>query len=323
MDPESDGAAPTRLAIGTEIGSRGLRAVLGSERGDVLDSVHAIQPGVNAQAATDTLFTLIDQLLGRYDGDTSAIRTIGIAFGGPVDVNRGTIIYSPRTPGFENYPLAGLVEERFGIPSFVENDARCAAIGEYRFGAGRGAHSLVYVQLGIGVGGGIVINGELQHGIAMTAGEFGHMQVSHSGPRCSCGKRGHLEAYVSEPSILARFRESGGAAGRVDVGAIFNGLDAPESPAGIVASEAVQMIGLAIANLVTALGFDTVVIGGYANGLGPAFVAAVRARVRQYALDSAVRRITLTTGQLGAEATLIGTVALGIDRAAAAREVIV
>jgi glucokinase len=247
-----------------------------------------------------------------------SIAAVGIAFGGPVDPQRGTTINAPRTAGFEAFPLAGLLEERIGIPAYLENDARAAAYGEYRFGAGRGAHGLLYMQFGIGVGGGIVLEGRLEHGAGMTAGEFGHMPVSTSGPRCSCGKPGHLEAYVSEPAILARLQlesdslEWGSASpAEIRIEQVFNNSDDPASLA--IASEAIQMIGVAIASLVTALSCDMVVLGGYASRIGTPFVAGVRARVRQHALESALRRLTISTAQLGADASLIGVTSLALD----------
>ncbi|MGH9173394.1 MAG: ROK family protein, partial [Vicinamibacterales bacterium] len=245
------------------------------------------------------------------------------AFGGPVDVDRGVTIRSHRVSGFEQFPLVGVIEDRFGIRTIVENDARAAAFGEFTLGAGRGARDMVYLHLGYGVGGGVIVAGALQHGASMTAGELGHMIVSangHDGPRCSCGKPGHLEAYASEPAMIERMRlrlapatpdvKAGWLASPgITVRRVFESVDNDQHARAVV-DDTVQVIGLALANLVTALNPDAVVIGGYVAEAGPSMIAAIRAKIRQYAFDPAARRVTVAAAQLGADAGITGAVAL-------------
>lgn len=323
MVPKAPGSGESPFAIGVEIGTRGLRVALYRSDGSFVDSLHAIGPLSTANQTVDTLFDLIDNLTQRHPEVVGYLQGIGIAFGGPVDTHRGITIASPRILGFEDFPLAGVIEDRYQLPVLVENDARAAALGEYEHGAGRGANSMIYMQLGIGVGGGVIIDGRLHHGSAMTAGEFGHMPVTADGPRCSCGKPGHLEAYVSETALLERLRDrllhdpyeaaEWAAIEHLHVADVFGRTH--ESPiAADVASEAIKMIGLALANLVTALSFDSVVIGGYATSLGPSFVASVRARIRQYAFDAPGRRVSVATAQLGQQGALIGATSLMFRR---------
>lgn len=311
------------LVLGAELGSRGMRVVVADRGGQILDSVHGILPRATALTAVDSLCLLIEQMLARPSVDLARLAGIGVAFGGPVDAERGTTISSSRIPGFEQFPLVGVMEDRFGLPVMLENDARAAALGEYRLGAGRGAHTMIYLQLGIGVGGGIVLDGRLLHGSTMTAGEFGHMPVTADGPRCSCGKPGHLEAYVSESAVLNRMRErlwlsdpliaeAWQAAGGVSMRRIFEAVETDDN-AREVADLTTRMIGLALATLVTALNSDAVVLGGYARDLGDRFVASVRARIRQFAFDSAAQRLTVSAGQLGDDAAVLGAIALTVD----------
>jgi len=306
-------------ALGVEIGSRGIRAAIVDQQARVLESVRSIGAPASAQATLEQTFRLIEQLMDRPRVDRSRLLTAGVAFGGPVDPQRGVTIEGPRTSGFESYPLAGLLEERLGLPVFLENDARAAAVGEYRYGAGRGARALIFMQFGIGVGGGIILEGKLLHGAGMTAGEFGHIPVSATGPRCSCGKPGHLEAYVSEPAILERARGAMAAQGgraALSIEDVFNNPDDPAVAA--VAAEATQMIGMAIASMVTALSGDMIVLGGYAARAGAPFIGAVRARVRQHSLESALRRLTISTTQLGNESSLLGVTSLAFERVSTA-----
>ncbi len=322
----SDGQrSDSALAIGVEIGGRGHRVALASSDGTFIDSAHAIGHGPNAVATVDTICGLIESIMSRRDVGDDIVHGIGVAFGGPVDSDRGITQRSHRVPGFEHFPLAGVIEDRFGIRTVLENDARAAAVGEFTLGAGRGARDMVYLHLGFGVGGAIIIDGHLQHGASMTAGEIGHMVVSangHDGPRCSCGKPGHLEAYASEPSIIERMRirliQSDAevktlwlSSPGISVRRIFDSVETDHIAQDVV-NETVQVIGLALANLVTALNPDAVVIGGYVAETGPAMTAAIRAKIRQYAFDAAARRVTVAAAQLGTDAGLAGAVVLAL-----------
>lgn len=315
----------SQLAIGVEIGGRGQRVVLVSRDGRVVDSLQAIEPGSTAYGIVDTVSLLIEQLLARKRGGDVPVAGIGIAFGGPVDADRGLTIRSHRTDGFENFPIAGLLEERFQLPTVLENDARAAGLGEFTHGAGRGSRDLVYIQLGTGVGGGVILNGVLQHGASMTSGEFGHMVVAADGPRCSCGKPGHLEAYASEQSIVARMRQQLQDAPPdttarwltspgVTAKRIFEAAE-DDPYARAVVDETVQVLGLAMANLVTALNPDAVIVGGYIAEIGASITAAIRAKIRQYAFDAAARRVTVAGGQLGPDAGVIGATVLAFAAA--------
>lgn len=313
----------TQLAIGAEIGSRGLRAVLGDGSGKLLDSMHAIDHSDNALATVAGITQLIEQLMHRHHLNPDQLSGIGIAFGGPVDTLRGLVIRSHRTPGFDNFPIAGIVEERFGVHVCVENDARAAAIGEFRYGAGRGSRNMIYLQLGIGIGGAIIVDGHVVHGSTMTAGELGHMSVSTDGPRCSCGKPGHLEAYASEVAIVERMRERLSdasptttatwlASPGITLKRIFEAYGQDDSATEVI-DETARVVGLALANLVTALNSDTVVLGGYALDIGTPFVAAVRAKIRQYAFESAARRVNVAASVRANDAAVIGAIALALD----------
>src|SRR4051794_12037893 len=197
---------PTGLAIAIEIGGRGQRVALATRDGRIVDSVHTVDRGTHASAIVETVALQVEQLVTRRRPGLPLPEGIGIAFGGPVDHQRGVTMRSHRTPGFELFPLASLLEERFQLRAVLDNDARAAGLGEYIHGAGRGARDMVYLYLGSGVGGGVILDGQLQHGASMTSGEFGHIVVSQDGPRCSCGKPGHLEAFASETAIIEQMR---------------------------------------------------------------------------------------------------------------------
>lgn len=157
----------------------------------------------------------------------------------------------------------------------------------------------------------------------MTAGELGHMPVSTDGPRCSCGKPGHLEAYASETAMIERMRARLSTASPE---ATANWLASPgitlprilaayssDHDATAIIDETIQVVGLALANLVTALNSDTVVLGGYVLDIGPQFVSAVRAKIRQFAFESAARRVNVAPSDLGTDAAVSGAISLAFD----------
>ena len=146
--------------------------------------------------------SLIDSLLKGEKPDA-----IGVSFGGPVDATTGKIRLSHHVLGWENVPLRDLLEEEFGVPAGVDNDANVAALGEYRFGAGQGYDSLFYITVSTGVGGGWILNGQLWPGSEGMAGEIGHMVVDPSGSVCLCGKRRCVERLASGPYMAQDVRE--------------------------------------------------------------------------------------------------------------------
>lgn len=158
----------------------------------------------NANASTDLeiMRSLIYSLL--EDAKPAAI---GVSFGGPVDASTGTVKLSHHVAGWENIPLKGLLEDEFGVPVGVDNDANVAALGEHRFGAGQGYDSLFYITVSTGVGGGWVLNGQPWRGAGGMAGEIGHIVVDPAGPVCLCGKRGCVERLASGPYMAQNARE--------------------------------------------------------------------------------------------------------------------
>ena len=133
---------------------------------------------------------------------------IGVGFGGPVDQRRGIVVDSHHVAGWTGFPLRDTLANTFGAPVALDNDANAAALGEARFGAGRGHADVLYVNVGTGIGAGLVLGGHLYHGAHGMAGEIGHITVLPDGPPCDCGKRGCLEAIASGRSIGRRARET-------------------------------------------------------------------------------------------------------------------
>jgi glucokinase len=157
----------------------------------------------DASSSRELMWRLAD---GVAEG--AAVDAVGVSFGGPVDATRGVVRRSLHVRGWDDYPLARTVSQRYGVPCAVHNDANAGALGEQRWGAGRGLADVLYVTVSTGVGAGLVLDGRLHTGAHGSSGELGHLLVSENGPPCSCGRRGCLEAIASGPSIARAARDA-------------------------------------------------------------------------------------------------------------------
>ncbi len=300
-----------------------LRAVVADGHGQILGQASEPLDNLDAYGVLLRLSHLAEVALAGAHLGPNEIKAAAVAFGGPVDPSRGVTIFSPRSPGFEDFPLAALLEEQLGVPTVLENDARAAAFGEAVFGAARGCQTIVYVHLGTGVGGGIIVDGRLVYGASHTAGEIGHTVVTTGGPLCSCGKPGHLEAYASEPALRARIWEAlllapedpGHELVRQSPSLHDLFRNASTSPAiREVLSDTVRMLALALSTLVATLNPDAIVIGGPLAGAGTLLLQPLQARIRQFAYPASLRRVRIALAELGADAPIIGAAALAFAR---------
>ncbi len=189
------------LTIGVDIGGTKVAAGVVDDKGTVLASTRHRTPSLNPDAVEDVIATCVEEL--RSDHEVAAV---GIGAAGFIDHARGVVLAAPNLARRDE-PLRDAVGERVGLPVVVDNDANAAAWAEYRFGAGQGEDHLVVVTVGTGIGGGIVLNGELYRGRWGIAAEYGHMQVSQSGRRCGCGQHGCWEQYCSGRALLHEARE--------------------------------------------------------------------------------------------------------------------
>ena len=214
---------------------------------------------------------------------------IGAGVPGLLDPASGSVLATPNL-GWENVPLRELLAEAAGVPAILHNDADCAAYGEWRRGAGQGARCLVCLTLGTGIGGGIVLDGQVYQGAAGGAGEVGHTCVEINGRLCGCGARGCVEAYASGPAIAARAVEAGYGDGHpegVTAEAVCGAVADGDRRAARVVAEAGAVLGVAVANLVHLLAPDVIVLAGGVARAGELLFAPLRREVRRRAFAPA------------------------------------
>ena len=279
----------------------------------------------NANADTDLeiMRSLIDSLLKGAKPDA-----IGVSFGGPVDATTGKVRLSHHVLGWDNFPLRDLLEEEFGVPAGVDNDANVAALGEHRFGAGQGYDSLFYITVSTGVGGGWILNGQPWRGTEGMAGEIGHMVVDPSGPVCLCGKRGCVERLASGPYMAQdvrevlvsepqRHRERRGEILRELVGnnlelitgqVVSEAAAAGDNLAQEILYRAGWALGVSIGNVANLINPQRFVLGGGVTKAGEDFWRVLQKVARETALPEV--NFEIVSAALGDDAPLWGAVAL-------------
>jgi len=264
----------------------------------------------------------VDRLLGLIAELWPAeghVRAVGAAAPGFVDPETGVIYFSPNIPGWEGLPLRGIIEDRFNVPVFVGNDANLAALGEWRFGAGRGYHHVLYLTISTGIGGGVVHNDRLLQGSRGLAAEVGHITVEPNGPMCGCGKRGHLEAVASGTGIANYVAQklAGGATSYFLKGTHPSAkeISAAAFKGDALAIEAIHRagtyIGHALADFLHLLNPSIVIIGGGVSHSGELLFAPMRAAMEERVISTEyIKDLKIVPAQLGDDCGLMGALAL-------------
>ena len=251
-------------------------------------------------------------LLAAKYRDGAALQGIGIGVPGIIDMKTGMLRESPNLPGWAESPVQAEIERRLGTRVILENDANVAALGEKWLGAARDVDDMAMLTLGTGVGGGIVLQGRIWHGMTGMAGEFGHMTVEPEGPPCGCGNRGCLEQYASATAVVRMAKEaiaSGRAPGlakaantdpEFNAKAIYNLAIQGDEEARKIFGRLGRALGICIANLVNAFNLNMYVVGGGVSSAWEAFSPFIFEELRQRSLVYAATAPASLSGGEGA-----------------------
>ena len=309
--------------IAVDIGGTKIMTAVFSADGQMLaKDVCPTLTGEGQEAVIKRLFSAIDNLLDQNKVGPSKVSGIGIAAAGIIDANRGLITVSPNFPGWHDVPLKTIVRENYQVETYLINDACGAALGEQHFGAGKGVNNLILITLGTGIGGGIIIDGELYEGTTGSAGELGHMIIDVNGPECGCGNRGCLEALASGVAVTrnaverlnqgeksALIEMSGGNIESITTEQIGAAARAGDSLALDILSRAATYLGVGMVNLVNIFNPEMIVLGGGMAELGGLFIDPTRSVVMERAFQVSARAVEIVSAQLGNEAGVYGAAA--------------
>ena len=251
--------------------------------------------------------------------DLSAIGGVGIAAAAIIDIGRGLVSEAPNLPRWHNIPLRDRLADSLGKPVFLLNDASAAALGEHRMGAGRGLDNLIYITVSTGIGGGLIINGQLYNGADGCAAEIGHMIILIDGPACKCGQRGCFEALASGTAIarMAIERLEAGGKSRLaeltcgkieDVTAelVAEAARRNDRLALSVIDEAARYLGIGLANLINVINPQMIIIGGGVSKMGAMLFRPARKSMKEHAFKLPARTVHVVRPRLGMDAGLIG-----------------
>ena len=302
-----------KTAIGVDIGGTNLVAGLVREDGKLLN-VGREQTPPGGEAALELLVSMVADVYCTTKAQASPPVGIGLSFGGPVDFAAQAIVRSHHVEGWApGLKLADLFAAEFRTRVVVENDANCGGLGEAVFGASRGYASSLYVNIGTGIGGAIILGGRVHHGANSTAGELGHCVVVPGGPLCTCDKHGCLEALSSGSALARAGREAGLGEGITGKEVGESALDGDPVALRVVA-EAGGWLGVALGNACNLFDPHLIVVGGGVAGLGEPYLGPAREAFAATAMPAAAGT-PLVVAQLGYEAGVVGAAALVLSAA--------
>lgn len=263
---------------------------------------------------------IVDTINYVIDGtDKNLIKSIGIGSPGPLDVKNGIIIENSNLP-FKNFEIVKTIKETYDLPTYLDNDANVATLGEFMFGAGKGTENMVFITASTGIGGGAVLNGKLFRGSTGNALEVGHMTVATEGPRCGCGNLGCAEALGSGTAIGKRAKEavlsnvvtSLKNYENVTAKEVFKEAANGDRVAKNILNTSLTYLGIAVANTITNFDPEKVVVGGGVVNGGDIVIDTIRNVVEERCMAAFVENCTIEKAILGGKAGVLGAAALAI-----------
>ena len=317
----------TPLVIGgIDLGATKILSVLVDQHGKLLGE--DLRPTEGAEGPDAVIANMVASLRHAIAtaGDVR-LAAIGIDAPGPVDYGHGIVTSPPNLPGWHDVPLASIVGKEFGVPCVLENDANAAALAEHRWGSGRGSRHMLFLTVSSGVGGGIIIDGNLYRGASGAAGEVGHMTINARGARCHCGRRGCLEMYASgvgiarlarrlvarrRDSLLARMaREQPLTAKLVHEAAEQGDEDARKLIAG-----AGYALGVGLGSLINVFNPQVIVLDGSLTKMGDLYLGPARETAQRESFEQSWQDVHIVVGELGDRSAALGAAAVALEAAA-------
>jgi glucokinase-like ROK family protein len=324
--PATVGRTPTMLSVvddarsivAVDITHHEIQGALVNLRGAIRRQARLPLSGQGGDTALELLFPLLDSLIKAAG---SPLLGIGISSPGLIDTASGTVRRAVNLD-WHNLPLRAMVQERYNLPVYIANDGHMVALAEYMFGRGQNTSPLVTIKVGRGIGAGIMLNGQLLSSEAFGAGEIGHVVVERDGPRCNCGNHGCLEALANVAAIVeraqARARQNPDSLlhqfaptpEAISIDVIAQACQAGDHVASQLLAEVGRYLGIAVANLIAALGARRVVITGRVAPLGQMLRTAIEAEIRQLILPDLAEATEIEVLAQRPDTILLGAAAL-------------
>ena len=277
--------------------------------------------GDSSQNVEKVIASVVEEMMKESGIKKDQVHAIASCAPGVIDQTNGIVLFTPNLP-WRNYDLKGAMEKRFGIPFYVGNDVNLGVLGEYKYGAARGYQNVVGFFVGTGMGGGLILNGELYTGHQFKAAEYGHMILNPEGPLCNCGQRGCLEAFSSKQGMSAYIRQqvSRGrkslmadavADGVFRSKALKKALKENDPVAMEAVDRACHYLAIATGNMINTISPDLILYGGgIIEALGDLFLEKILGEVDRYCMTAIRPTVDLKNASLGDDSVIYGCLAL-------------
>jgi glucokinase len=325
---KEDQAVERNIWAGVDIGGTKTAVVLSEAPPELLNRVEfPTLPVLGPQQTIDRLMAELHRMLVEPKAGTAALRGIGISCGGPLNPHTGVIQSPPNLATWVDVPIVKILSSEFGVPVLLENDANAGALAEHRYGAGRGTHHMVFLTLGTGLGGGIIIGDKLYRGASDMAGEIGHVRLTPEGP-VGYNKAGSAEGWASGAGLIQIADEELKAARQRGSKSLLFDLPQgrPETArdVGLAAEQgdalarriitiSGEKLGIALAVLVDVLNPERIVVGGLAMRLGALLLDPAKESLRREALQPALAACTIVTAELGERIGDVAALCVAMD----------
>jgi len=327
--------AGKELALGIDLGGTKILTSVVDAEGRMLSSDQRLTPSAGGQGAV--IQAIVESGRRALEGantSPSAIKAIGVGAAGLSSPRTGVLYTSPNLPGWQDVPLANVISGELGRKAYLINDANAAALGELYFGVGRGVRDFIYVTLGTGIGGGIIINGELYTGSSGTAGEVGHMVIDDNGPLCDCGNRGCWEVLASGKAMVAEAKRligagavtavldyAGGSVEKLSAEAIHRAALAGDELALKMIARTAYYLGVGLANLINIFNPELIAIGGGLSNIGDMLLLPAYEEAGRRAFRHSYRATRFARPELGNNSGVIGAAAYALGQARNCRQI--
>ena len=315
-----------KYVLGVEIGGTKLQLAISSRNGEILNEYQGrVNVSEGAPGILEWLEDHIPAMYARASDLNGKLVALGCGFGGPIDTAKGEVLKSVQIPGWSGFPLKAWFEEKYNLPTVIANDSNAATWGEYNNGSGIGSRYFFYTNMGSGVGGGIVIDGQLYDGQGYGAGEFGQTYVpdwTHNHPGkpekienlCSgwaIEERLRKTKYVPQESVLTEL--AGGDAQAIDIRNLVEAALAGDEFALQEIDRIAYSMGLGLANMLCLVNVEVIAIGGGVSNMGDLLIKPIRKYVRKYEFISSHNKYKMCKCELGDSIVLVGAILIARD----------
>lgn len=308
----------SQFYIGVDLGGTKIYTAICNELGEIFnEEVIATEVDKGPEQIVDKIINSIKKVSKNIKAEE--IKAIGIGSPGPLNIKEGLIVSPPNLP-IRNFNIVDKIKSEFKLPTFLDNDANAATLGEYIFGAGKGTENMIYITASTGVGGGAILNGKIYRGSTSNALEIGHTTISRDGRVCGCGNRGCVESMSSGIYIEKMANDLMGEEKettlknyeKITAKEVFTEAAKGDQVSNYILSETLSYLGMAVANCANIFDPDKIIIGGGITKGGSIVLGKINEEVKNRSLEPIYKNCKIEKAQLGDQAGVIGAVALAM-----------